>query len=82
MSIIGKQAESTMVEAEPDAIYEIELCNGERRRWRYCGAVSQSQIWWRDMETGREFNETSVMYAWTIIRKEEPSTKPGTEERS
>jgi len=64
-----------MIEAEQTGIYEIELCSGERRRWRCCGADAQSQRWWRDLETGREFTETSVMYAWTIIRKEDASTK-------
>ena len=63
-----------MIEVEPNEIYEIELCSGEGRRWLYCGSDSQSQIWWRDLETGREFNESSVMYTWTIIRKIDPSS--------
>lgn len=63
-----------MIEVEPNEIYEIELCSGECRRWLYCGSDSQSQIWWRDLETGREFNESSVMYTWTIIRKIDPSS--------
>lgn len=67
----GKPEErSSMLETELNGVYEIELCSGERRRWRCCGADSQAQRWWRDLETGREFCETSVMYAWTIIRKE------------
>ena len=51
----------------PDSIYLIELCSGEQRHWRYLGPDSRSTIWWRDEESGREFNETSLMYAWRIV---------------
>ncbi len=61
-----------MLTPVPDAIYLIELCSGECRRWRYRGPDARSQIWWRDLETGREFNETSVMYSWSIVGKEDP----------
>ncbi|MGE5386095.1 MAG: hypothetical protein ACM3SV_09430 [Betaproteobacteria bacterium] len=54
---------------DPGTIYEIELCSGEIRRWLYIGADQCSLIWWKDMETGLEFNESSVMYAWTPLRK-------------
>ena len=50
-----------------NGIYLIELCSGERRRWQYRGPDERAQIWWRDMETGREFAETSMMYTWWIV---------------
>lgn len=58
------------LEAELDGIYVIELCSGEHRRWRYLGPGEQSRGWWRDLETGLEFSETSLMYAWRIIDRE------------
>lgn len=64
-----------MIRPEPNGIYLIELCSGEIRRWRFCGVDSRSQIWWCDLETGREFSETSVMYSWEIVRKEDLPTK-------
>lgn len=37
----------------------------------FCSRVAEPfQVWWRDMETGLEFSETSVMYAWRIARQE------------
>ena len=65
-----------MIEPESNGTYVIELCSGEQLRWRYLGPDSGSQIWWCDLETGREFNETSVMYTWWIVRKEDPPTEP------
>lgn len=50
--------------------YLIELCSGELRHWRYLGPDARSQIWWRDVESGLEFSESSLMYAWQIIRRE------------
>jgi hypothetical protein len=47
--------------------YRIALCSGEIRRWLYLGQDELSQVWWRDMETGMEFNESSLMYAWQIV---------------
>ncbi len=55
-----------MAELISDAVYRIALCSGEIRRWRYLGPDNHSRIWWRDEETGMEFNETSLMYAWQI----------------
>lgn len=52
------------------AIFRIELCSGEIRRWRYLGADARSLVWWRDMESGQEFNESSLMYAWRILDEE------------
>lgn len=60
-----------MIEPQPNQTYVIELCSGEQRRWRLLGPDSRSQIWWCDLETGREFNETSMMYSWQIARKED-----------
>ncbi len=50
--------------------YLIELCSGELRRWRYPGPDARSQIWWRDVESGLEFSESSLMYAWQIVSRE------------
>ena len=50
--------------------YLIELCSGELRHWRYLGPDARSQIWWRDVESGLAFSESSLMYAWQIIRRE------------
>lgn len=50
--------------------YLIELCSGELRRWRYLGPDARSQIWWRDVESGLEFSESSLMYAWQIVSRE------------
>lgn len=62
----------SMNEPKPGGIYVIELCSGEFRRWHHLGPGGQSQVWWRDMETGLEFSEHSVMYAWRIAGEENP----------
>ena len=49
-----------------NSMYEIELCSGELRYWQYLGSDSRRLIWWRDSETKQEFNEASIMYAWSI----------------
>jgi hypothetical protein len=54
---------------ETGEIYDIELCSGESRRWQYLGPDGREQIWWRDTESGLEFSETSLMYAWHIAGK-------------
>ena len=59
-----------MTGMKSQAIFRIELCSGEIRRWRYLGADARSQIWWRDLESGREFNESSLMYAWRVLDEE------------
>jgi len=58
-----------MIAPETDAVYLIELCSGEQRRWRYLGPDARGAIWWRDLETGREFSESSLMYAWSIVER-------------
>ena len=60
-----------MTELIPNTTYNIELCSGEIRRWRYLGPDASAQVWWHDMETGLEFNESSLMYAWQILPDEE-----------
>jgi hypothetical protein len=54
----------------PGAIYAIELCSGERCRWQYLGA-EREVVRWRDLESGREFDEASLMYAWKIVGSED-----------
>jgi hypothetical protein len=70
-----------MAEPIPQAVYRIELCGGEIRRWKYLGTDSQSQAWWRDEETGSEFSESSVMYAWEIVGEDAPPTDEEIEAR-
>ncbi len=49
-----------------NAVYAIELCSGEVRYWQYLGSDSRRLFWWLDTETKQEFNEVSIMYAWSI----------------
>ena len=58
-----------MITPEASTSYLIELCSGEQRRWHYLGADTRGAVWWRDLETGMEFSESSVMYAWSILRR-------------
>jgi hypothetical protein len=50
-------------------LYLIELCSGEQRRWRCLGSDARGAFWWRDEESGLEFTEASLMYAWTILKE-------------
>ena len=59
-----------MAALRSQAIFRIELCSGEIRRWRYLGPDARSQVWWQDVENGHEFNESSLMYAWRILDEE------------
>ena len=54
-------------------VYEIALCSGERRHWRYLGADARGSRWWRDCESGSEFSEGSLMYAWSIVGEIPPT---------
>lgn len=56
----------------PDGVYLVELCSGEQRHWRCLGPDARLQMWWCDLESGREFNESSVMYSWQIVREDNP----------
>jgi hypothetical protein len=60
-----------MTGPELNRLYEIELCSGERRFWIYLGADEGAAVWWRDCDTGREFNESSLMYSWRIVMQHE-----------
>lgn len=55
-----------MVDLTVNAVYSIELCSGELRQWQYLGLDSRRLVWWKDVETKQEFNESSLMYAWSI----------------
>ena len=59
-----------------NAIYDIELCSGEQRIWRYLGEDRHAAIWWEDIESGLEFSEGSLMYAWKIIGPHGNQAKP------
>jgi hypothetical protein len=56
-----------MMTPELNGLYEIELCSGERLFWIYLGPDEGAAVWWRDRDTGREFNESSLMYSWRIV---------------
>ena len=71
-----------MITPESNGIYEIELCSGERLRWQYLGLDSVTGIWWRNLETGREFNEASLMYAWQIVSKHDDLLASDVKEKS
>lgn len=60
---------NTETAPEAGAIYDIKLCSGESRRWEYLGPDSREQLWWRDTESGLEFSESNLMYAWHIVGK-------------
>lgn len=60
-----------------NAVYRIELCSGEQRQWKYLGQDSRRLVWWMDMESRQEFNESSLMYAWTIKERLQPSVNEG-----
>jgi hypothetical protein len=60
----------------PAAVYVIELCSGERCRWRYLGPEpGEAEPRWHDLESGREFRESSLMYAWKVIAEEAPAPR-------
>ncbi len=55
-----------MIALDINAVYTIELCSGELRQWKYLGQDSRRLVWWMDLETRQEFNESSLMYAWSV----------------
>jgi hypothetical protein len=55
-----------MSELTINAVYAIELCGGAVRYWQYLGPDSRRLVWWLDTGTKQEFNEASLMYAWSI----------------
>jgi hypothetical protein len=63
----GESGLSKMSTLILNATYAIELCSGEQRLWRYRGPDERGAIWWQDVESDREFTETSLMYAWKVI---------------
>lgn len=58
-------------------IYRIELCSGEQVLWRHLGPDAGARIWWQDVETGRKFEENSLMYAWRIVEQAEAQSANG-----
>jgi len=59
-----------MIEPQADAIYLVELCSGERRRWRCLAArAGEAERWWCDLESGHEFAERELMYAWRLLAR-------------
>ena len=58
-----------MIAFDINTIYSVELCSGELRQWKYLGQDSRRLVWWMDLETRQEFNESSLMYAWSVKEK-------------
>lgn len=63
-----------MPEPVAGRIYLIALCSGEQRRWRCLGYDARGTMRWCDLESGLEFGEASLMYAWTILGEEAAPT--------
>ena len=55
-----------MPELVINAVYVVELCSGEQKRWKYLGQDSRRLVWWLDLESKQEFNESALMYAWVV----------------
>ena len=55
-----------MPELVINAVYLVELCSGEQKRWKYLGQDSRRLVWWLDLESKQEFNESALMYAWVV----------------
>lgn len=55
---------------EPLSIYRIKLCSGEQRRWQFLRMDGLSRSVWRDVDTGLEFNEASLLYVWEVVGKD------------
>lgn len=53
--------------------YQIALCSGEVRRWRYLGPDPGGRGWWRDTEALCQFSEDTLMYAWQVVERIAPS---------
>jgi len=51
----------------------VELCSGELRRWRYLGSIAPLQAGWHDEESGLVFSESSLLYAWRVVREDDSS---------
>jgi hypothetical protein len=58
---------SSLISLEINKTYDIELCSGEIRYWRYLGVGLRDETWWMDTVTGRVFNESGIMYAWKLL---------------
>ncbi len=70
-----------MAELVVNAIYRIALCDGEILQWQYLGPDARGTACWRDAETGNEFSESSLMYAWEIVDGDAPE-KPAHSHRA
>ena len=69
---VCQKGSQQLIRPQPNVIYRIELCSGEIRRWRSLPPRSgEAMGWWRDLESGREFSEASLMYAWRILSSED-----------
>lgn len=62
-----------MMILESLSIYRIKLCSGEIRRWQFLRMDGLSRSVWRDIDTGLEFNETSLLYVWEVVGKDSES---------
>lgn len=55
------------MQLQAGAVYLIELCSGEQCRWRFLGEDAAQRCWWRDLDSGREFDAAGLMYAWQVV---------------
>ena len=61
-----------VIKPQVNGDYLIELCSGESRHWRCLPPrPGEASHWWRDLDSGREFSEGSLMYAWRILSRED-----------
>jgi hypothetical protein len=66
-----------MAEApEPGAVYAVELCSGERRRWRCLAADAGGAPRWRDLDSGTDYGAAGPLYAWRIVARIDPASIP------
>ena len=66
-----------MIALDINTVYTVELCSGELRQWKYLGQDSRRLVWWMDQETRQEFNESTLMYAWSVKRESSDQNAPG-----
>ncbi len=65
-----------MIEPRSGCSYQIRLCSGELRRWRFEGVDERGLAWWCDEESGRVFSEAALLYAWEVVGEVAPPQGP------
>ncbi len=67
---VRQRARRQVVKVQSGCVYLVRLCSGEERHWCYEGSDARDTAWWRDVETGISFSESSLLYVWEIVREE------------